>query len=125
MSAERWEEVSDALAEAQALEPSERRTYLDEMDPHVRGEVEALLPHAAKAESEGFLKDPPWIVDDIPLVLEDLNDRLSELTHDHRAAAYLVKKLALGRASRAHAPTPAWCTGKSLPGRSGKPGRRF
>ncbi len=190
MSAERWEEVSDALAEAQALEPSERRTYLDEMDPHVRGEVEALLPHAAKAESEGFLKDPPWIVDDIPLVLEDfgvlgeeprytkiqyvghggmgvvykafdanlkrwvalkitrpgasltredvkrfrteaqhqanlkhsyivpvhevgihadgrpyftmdfiegcsLNDRLSEFTHDHRAAAYLVKKLAL------------------------------
>ena len=71
MNAEEWDLVTDSFNEARTLDPKERRKYLDRLDAHQRDEVHSLLLHEAKADSDGFLNVPPWVVDDIPTFLED------------------------------------------------------
>ena len=83
MTPERWTEINVAVSAALDREPSERGKYLDEAFPYdaaLREEVARLLRDAQEAESEGFLKEPAWVIDDIPLFLPDFRYGDSEFS---------------------------------------------
>ena len=77
MNSERWTEINAAFSAALDRETSERDKYLDEVFPHdaaLREEVARLLRDAQEAESEGFLREPAWVIDDIPPFLPDFKN---------------------------------------------------
>jgi len=83
MTPERWTEINKAFSAALDQEPDDRRKYLEEAIAHdapLREEVARLLRDAQEAESEGFLRGPAWVIDDIPLFLPDFRDGDSEFS---------------------------------------------
>ncbi len=83
MTPERWNEIYDGFKAVLEQELGDRAKYLDEAFPHdltLRDEVARLLRDAQEAESQGFLKGPAWIVDDIPLFLPDFKHGDSEFS---------------------------------------------
>jgi serine/threonine protein kinase len=68
---ERWDETVVIFGETQDLDPDARAARLESVDPELRTEVEQLLKHADLAEAEGFMEEPPWMLDDLPLFLDD------------------------------------------------------
>jgi eukaryotic-like serine/threonine-protein kinase len=83
MTPERWTEIVEAFSAVLDQEPDARGTYLDEAFAHdapLREEVARLLRDAREAESEGFLRGPAWVIDDIPLLLPDFKDGDSEFS---------------------------------------------
>jgi serine/threonine-protein kinase len=83
MTPERWREIHEAFSAVLDQEPEDRRKYLDGAFAHdaiLREEVARLLRDAEEAESEGFLREPSWLIDDIPLFLPDFSRGDSEFS---------------------------------------------
>jgi hypothetical protein len=83
MTPERWSEISAAFSTALDREPGDRADYLDRAFPQdavLRDEVAQLLRDAERAENEGFLRGPAWVIDDIPLFLPDFRSGDSEFS---------------------------------------------
>ncbi len=83
MTSERWTEINAAFSAVLDQEPGDRGKYLEEAFAHdaaLREEVARLLRDAQEAENEGFLREPPWVIDDIPLFLPDFRNGDSEFS---------------------------------------------
>jgi predicted Ser/Thr protein kinase len=83
MMSERWPEINEAFSAVLDQEPGERDKYIAEAfahDAELRDEVAQLLRDAQKAESEGFLRGPAWVIDDIPFFLPDFSNGDSEFS---------------------------------------------
>jgi eukaryotic-like serine/threonine-protein kinase len=83
MTPERWTEISAAFSAALDQAPAARGKYLDETLAHdaaLRDEVARLLRDAEEAESRGFMREPAWVMDDIPLHLPDFKGGDSEFS---------------------------------------------
>jgi hypothetical protein len=83
MTPERWEEINQAFSVVFGMEPQERSAYLATAfreDDELREQVARLLRDAEAAESAGFLKEPAWVLDDIPLRLPDFKNGDSEFS---------------------------------------------
>lgn len=83
MTPERWIEINQAFSAALDREPQERGTYLAAVfheDEQLREEVARLLRDAEAAENAGFLKEPAWVLDDVPLCLPDFRNGDSEFS---------------------------------------------
>jgi len=83
MRSERWTEISQAFSAVLDQAPGDRGKYLAEVFAHdaaLRKEVARLLRDAEEAENKGFMKDPAWVIDDIPLVLPDFRSGDSEFS---------------------------------------------
>jgi serine/threonine protein kinase len=83
MTPERWTEINQAFSSVLDQEPGDRGKYLDQAFAHdaaLQEEVARLLRDAQAAESEGFLREPAWVIDDIPLFLPDFRSGDSEFS---------------------------------------------
>lgn len=83
ITSERWTEINQAFSAALDQAPGDRGKYLDAacaQDAALREEVERLLRDAQEAEGEGFLREPAWVIDDIPLFLPDFKHGDSEFS---------------------------------------------
>ena len=83
MTPERWTEINEAFSALLDQEPATRGKYIDEVFPHdaaLRAEVLTLLRDADEAESRGFMREPAWVIDDIPLFLPDFKGGDSEFS---------------------------------------------
>jgi serine/threonine-protein kinase len=83
MTPEQWTKVHEAFSAALDREPIERARFLAETYPHdtaLQDEVVQLLRDAQSADRDGFLKDPAWVIDDIPLFLPDFRHGDSEFS---------------------------------------------
>lgn len=81
MTPERWSEINQAFSAALDREPGDRDQFLATAfggDAELREEVARLLRDAQAAENEGFMIDPPWVLDDVPLFLPDFRNGDSE-----------------------------------------------
>ena len=81
MTPERWEQISETLSEVLDHEPTDRGRFLDDLltrDPQLQEEVAHLLRAFEEADSQNFLKEPAWIIDDIALCLPDFKNGDSE-----------------------------------------------
>ncbi len=77
MTADRWNQVVEIFSAVVDRAPGQQRAYLDEAcarDPDLRAQVEELLANHAIAEAEGFLKEAPWVIDEIPAFLPDFEE---------------------------------------------------
>ena len=77
MMTERWNQVMDMFSTVVDRSPNQQKAHLDEAcadDPDLRAQVEQLLTSHAIAETEEFLKEPPWVIDEIPAFLPDFED---------------------------------------------------
>ena len=77
MTADRWNQVVKIFSAVADRDPDQQQTYLDQVcahDPNLRAQVEKLLTHHAIAETEEFLKEPPWVIDELPAFLPDFED---------------------------------------------------
>lgn len=77
MTAARWDLVVDIFSKAADLTSDQQGRFLDKVcasDPNLRLEVEDLLLNAGLANTEEFLEDPPWVVDEIPALLPAFDD---------------------------------------------------
>ncbi len=83
MTPERWTEINVAFSAVLDRQPADRGKYLHEVFAHdaaLREEVARLLSDAQEAESQGFLREPAWVIDDIPLFLPDFKNGDSEFS---------------------------------------------
>src|SRR5690242_20567402 len=84
MTNDRWNEIYNAFAAVAELETADREVYLRQQfvhDADLRDQVAELLRNAHQADKNGFLKDPAWIVDDIPLFLPDFQNGSSQFSN--------------------------------------------
>jgi eukaryotic-like serine/threonine-protein kinase len=84
MTPERWTQVNEAFSAALDQPAAMRAKYLDDAFPHdaaLRDEVAGLLRDAEEAESHGFMRDPAWVLDDIPLYVPDFKGGDSDFSH--------------------------------------------
>jgi eukaryotic-like serine/threonine-protein kinase len=83
MTPERWTEISNAFSAVLEREPAARGQYLEQAfgdDAALREEVGRLLRDAEEAESRGFMREPAWVIDDIPFYLPDFKGGDSEFS---------------------------------------------
>ena len=84
MTPERWTIVNEAFSAALDRPAAMRGQYLHEAFPNdavLRDEVAGLLRDAEEAESRGFMRDPAWVLDDIPLYLPDFKGGDSDFSN--------------------------------------------
>ncbi len=83
MRSERWTEINQAFSAVLDQAPGDRGKYINAAFAHdaaLRDELARLLRDAQEAESDGFLREPAWVIDDIPLFLPDFRSGDSEFS---------------------------------------------
>jgi eukaryotic-like serine/threonine-protein kinase len=83
MRSERWTEISQAFSAVLDQAPGDRGKYINAVFAHdaaMREELARLLSDGQEAESDGFLRDPAWVLDDIPIFLPDFSNGDSEFS---------------------------------------------
>jgi hypothetical protein len=83
MRSERWTEINQAFSAVLDQAPGDRGKYINAAFAHdaaLREELALLLRDAQEAESQGFLRGPAWVIDDIPLFLPDFRSGDSEFS---------------------------------------------
>lgn len=94
MTNDRWNQVADLFSTVVAdRSPDQQQAHLNEAcadDPDLRARVEELLANHAIAETEGFLKEPPWVIDEIPVLLPDFEEykRIEYIGHGGMGVVY-------------------------------------
>jgi hypothetical protein len=97
MTSQRWNEVCTAFGDVLSREAAERATYLETAlahDPGLHNAVANLLRDLEEAETDGFLQDPAWVLDDMPLHLPDFRNgdslfsRIEYLGHGGMGVVY-------------------------------------
>src|SRR5262245_5829866 len=83
MTPKRWLKVHEAFSAALDRDPLDRNKFLAETfsdDADLQLQVARLLRDAEQADGDGFLKEPAWVIDDIPLFLSDFRHGDSEFS---------------------------------------------
>lgn len=93
MTNDRWNQVVDIFSAVAARSPDHQQAHLGEAcadDPDLRTQVEELLANHAIAETEGFLEPPPWVIDEIPVLLPDFEEykRIEYIGHGGMGVVY-------------------------------------
>jgi eukaryotic-like serine/threonine-protein kinase len=80
---EHWAQIHGAFSAAREHEPGDRDEYLAATfggDAALREAVIRLLRDAREADAAGFLKEPPWVLEDVPLMLPDFKNGDSDFS---------------------------------------------